>query len=160
MIETKEKEINGSRYTVTQLPARRALKLQYKLLKVFGAGLALIFTPSVGKEADGKTSLSINFNGDDVSKSLMLMMSNLDDNSFEALVLELLQGVRKDGVELTAPVIDFEFAGDSVTIFKVIWFVLEVNFSDFFGERGSGTLFRAQEPLTQDQTTPRTLEKT
>ena len=39
MIETKEKQIGDATYSVTQLPARRALKLKNKLIKMFGTAI-------------------------------------------------------------------------------------------------------------------------
>lgn len=49
MIETREKHINGSVYSCTQLPARRALRMKAKLLRIFGPALAQLFLPG-GKD--------------------------------------------------------------------------------------------------------------
>lgn len=107
MIETKEKIIDGSVYTVTQLPARRALKLKAKLLKNFGS---LLFANDSSSNA----------------------WYNFDENQFESLCLEMIQGVRKDGVELTPATFDLEFAGNVAGIYKMLLFVIEVNYSNFF----------------------------
>lgn len=146
MIETKEKEINGSRYTVTQMTARRALRMKAKLLRLFGAPLAQLFLPSGEEPIDGMA-----FSKDEAVKALQSLAMELDDKTFEFLIVELLKEVRKDGVELTESVIDLEFAGDLLTLFKVVWFVLEANFGSFFGEGGIGDLFTA--PQTQKQVT-------
>lgn len=141
MIETKEKTINGAKYQVTQMTARRALKMQAKLLKLFGASLAHIFLPSGDQPMDGAS-----FSKDEAIKALKELAIEIDDNTFEKLVIELLSGVRKDGIELNEGVIDLEFAGELNTLFQVIWFVLEVNFSFFFGEGGIGSLAREATP--------------
>lgn len=114
MIETREKEIDGATYTVTQLPARRALRLKTKLVKTFGSF----------------------FLGD--SKSLHSMFQTLDENQFESLCMEMIQGVRKNGVELNQATFDLEFAGDMAGLYKLLLFVVEVNFDNFFQMIGIG----------------------
>lgn len=109
MIETREKIIDGSIYSVTQLPARRALKLKAKLMKIIGP----LFL-----EAN-----SSNFHS---------VCHLIDENQFETLCMEMIQGVRKDGVELTPPTFDLEFAGDMAGVYKMLLFVVETNYSNFF----------------------------
>lgn len=127
MIETKEKEIAGSVYSVTQMTARRALRMQAKLLKIIGSPLAemtVFANKNPGKEDEC------------LSKCVGLLADNLDDKTFDEFIVELLNGVRKDGSELTSSKIDLEFAGKLATLFQVVKFVIEVNFSDFFSEGG------------------------
>lgn len=163
MIETRTKDINGATYSVTQLPARRALKLQCKLMRIFGPPLAQLFLSTDSKASDqvvindtDGSAIALPFTKDEAVKSLALIMAQLDDKTFESLVLELLQGVRKSGVELTEPVIDLEFAGDLATLIKVLWFVLEVNYDNFFGDRGFGSLFSWQAPARKEINIPLT----
>ena len=143
MIETREKEINGSVYCVTQMPARRALRMKAKLLKQFGTALAEIFLPSKDTPIEGA-----GFSKKEAINALQALSCELDERAFELLVMELLSGVRKNGVELTEAIVDMEFAGDLSTLFKVVWFVLEVNFASFFGESGIGDLFEKQQQPT------------
>lgn len=137
MIETKEKEINGCKYTCTQMTARRALRMQAKLLKLFGASLAQIFLPGEQTPLSG-----LAFSKDEVIKALQSLASELSEHVFDNLVVELLKDVRKDGIELTENVIDLEFAGDLYTLFEVVFFVLEVNFSSFFSRLGIGNILQ------------------
>ncbi len=51
MIETREKQIHGAVYSVTQLPARRALRLKARLLRLFGPALAQLFLPGNNNES-------------------------------------------------------------------------------------------------------------
>lgn len=132
MIETREKLIDGATYSVTQLPARRALKLKAKLIKTFG---------------------SFFLGGD--SNSLTTMLHSLDENQFEALCMEMIQGVRKNGVELNAGTFDLEFAGDMAGVYKVILFVIEVNFANFFQMVGIGL-----PSFSEDQTPTTDTKKT
>lgn len=125
MIETLEKEICGSVYAVTQMTALRAVRMQARLIKLLGASVATLFSSSSIDEAEGS-----------FSKAVSLLSENLDEISFENLVLDLLQSVRKNGLELTKSVIDIEFAGKLNELFLVLQYILEVNFSDFFLEGG------------------------
>ncbi|CDZ81863.1 hypothetical protein BN1013_02399 [Candidatus Rubidus massiliensis] len=147
MIETREKQIHGAVYSVTQLPARRALRLKAKLLRLFGPALAQLFLPG-GSDA----SISgLPFSKSEAVKAVESLMAQLDDRTFENLVLELCQGVRKDGMELTDSVIDIEFAGDLGTLMQVLWFVIDCNFGSFFGESGIGSLFEASPAMPQNR---------
>ncbi len=145
MIETREKIIEGSNYSVTQLPARKALRLKTKLIKCFGPMLAQLFlTVSDGEsESDKKISLV---------HAIEILSQSIDENTFENLVMELLQGVRKNGVELNQATFDLEFAGNFKELYLVLFFVIEVNFSSFFSLIGIGNPFEEsiQTPLKTD----------
>lgn len=147
MIQTKEKTINGAKYSVTQMTARKALRMKAKLLRLFGPPLAQIFLPSKDKPMDGMA-----FSKDEAVKALQNLVCELQEDDFEKLCMELLVGVRKEGMELTEQIIDLEFAGDLASLFQVVWFVLEVNFASFFGESGIGNLFAAPIPPKQTST--------
>lgn len=125
MIETLEKDICGSVYAVTQMTALRAVRMQARLIKLLGPSVATLFSSSSLDEAESS-----------FSKAVSLLSENLDEMTFEKLVIDLLQGVRKNGIELTKPVIDIEFAAKLNELFLALQYVLEVNFSDFFLEGG------------------------
>ena len=124
MIETKEKAIGQSNYMVTQMPAMRAVRMQARLLKLLGPSFAAM----VASDASNPDSC--------LPAAVSMLVDKLDEKTFETLVLDLMQGVRKDGVELTKQSIDLDFAGRLNDLFLVMQFVLEVNFSDFFQEGG------------------------
>lgn len=124
MISAKEKVIDGAKYTVTQMTARQALKMQAKLLKLLGPCIAELIG-AVGKMEDAG-----------LARAVMALAANLDEKTFDGLMFELLQHVRKDGVELTEGNINLEFAGALNTMYKVIAFVLEANYADFLEEGG------------------------
>lgn len=127
MIQAKSKTIEGDKYTVTQMGARRALKIQAKLMKLAGPSLSIMLAQA------GKTV-------DDAEKCLpdvvLLLVNQLDEKTFDALVMELMQGIRKNDVEIVESTFDNEFGGELNKLFLVIQYVLEVNFGDFFSERG------------------------
>lgn len=122
MIQVKTKTIAGAKYDVTQMTARAAIRMQARLIKFLG--------PSVGEFFGCKdANLAI-------SKAIRALATTMNDNEFDSLVMDLMQYVRKEGYELTAATIDFEFAGQLNTLFEVVAFVLEANYSDFFAEGG------------------------
>jgi len=127
MIETKELELNGSTYLVTEMTARRALRMQARLLKLLGPAASAIFL-AAAKDVDSAD--------DSIPNAITHLVDQLDEKSFESLVMELMQGVRKDNMELTPAIIDLEFAGDLNSLFLVLKFILEVNFGSFFSEGG------------------------
>lgn len=129
MIETREKIIEGATYTVTQLPARRALKLKAKLIKTFGA---------------------LFMGGDSVT--FQQVCQSLDENQFEAICMEMIQGVRKNGVELTPATFDLEFAGDMAGVYKLLLFVIEVNYANFFSMVGIGLPSFSEDPTPSNVT--------
>lgn len=168
MIETKEKEIGGAVYTVTQLPARRALKLKAKLLKLFGPALAQLLLLSQDTEEKKPDEMSTEELANQLAmnpvdkyriadmrkggmvKGVQLLVGNLDEKNFDELCVEILQGVRRDGAELRPETIDLHFAGKLSDLYAVIFFVIEVNYADFFGWGGIGNLSQGLKPQEQD----------
>ena len=132
----------------TQLPARRALRLKAKLIKILGPVIAQLYvaiTEKSGKGDDMRTN---------ITKAIEMLAVNLNEIDFENTVVELLQGVRKNGVELIPAIIDLEFAGDMGTLYQVLWFVIDTNFSSFFSLLGTGS------KLPETQQLPPTTKKT
>lgn len=124
MISVKTKTIDGAKYDVTQMTARQALKMQAKLIKILGPCIAE-FISAIGKMEDAG-----------ISRAIMALAANVDENTFDKLVFELMLGIRKDGVELSEANINLEFAGSLNTLYKVLAFVLEANYGDFLEEGG------------------------
>jgi hypothetical protein len=142
MIETREKNIDGAVYTVTQLPARRAIRLKARLIKLFGPVAATFFIASEGISEDQKKL--------DLVKCVESLGNHIDENALESVIIELLIGVRKNNIELTPAIIDMEFAGDMATLYQVVWFVIEVNFSNFFLMFGIGSQCTQELPIPKD----------
>ncbi len=139
MIETKEKQIDGHTYAVTQFPGRRAFKIKTAILLKLGPALAVSLAGAQGSGAD----LNI------ASIASALEKITMSSDEFLDLVLELISQTRRDGKEITPEVFDLEFAGNLQTVYKVAAFVLEANFGNFFGSGGIGKLterFRSPTP--------------
>lgn len=118
MIQTLTKEINGSNYSVTQFTARRALRLQAKLIKSLGPFLFEL--------------------SEDKCHAMQILSQTISEDTLEGIVIDLLASTRKSGVELTPSTIDMEFAGDIGTLYEVSKYVLEVNFQNFWEALGIG----------------------
>lgn len=173
-IETKEREINGHVYMVTQLPARRALRLKTRLIKIFGPSLAqMLLTAEESKKKEPKNDSEVEdpeeeFKDDvplvnpvdaykisemkktSIVRGVQLLSANLDEKTFDDLCMELLQGVRRDGKEISGATIDHDFAGDLMSLYTLILFVLEVNYADFFELSGIGNQLTPPNPQAED----------
>ena len=145
MIETKKKTIDGAEYGVTQFPARRGLALKLKLIKLIGPALAEAAGALSGNSGTGSfqdTEMDPWF----IGKAVSSLVEGLGEDTGE-LILDLLSMTRKNGKELTGEVFDQEFAGDYLTLYKVLAFVIQVN--GFFGKGGIGTLTAAMQQKTE-----------
>ena len=69
---------------------------------------------------------------------MQLLANSIAEDTLENLVVEILSSTRKEGMELTPPVIDMEFAGDIGTLYEVVRFALEVNYENFWKALGIG----------------------
>lgn len=146
-IETVEREISGTRYLCTKIPAMRAVKLQNKLGRVLGVGSARIAAAVVsafmgpGGQISKDVDLSrIDF--DKVAEAIGEVFSNLDDRMTEELLREILAATSyvddKGNPRPLFPatsnttVFDEHFTGRVVDVWKVAAFSVGVNFGGFF----------------------------
>lgn len=160
-VETIERTIGDANYSVTQLTARRALKLKARLIKMFGASATQLFLTAVEPEEKSKKDMTEeelidhekvspvdrykiqDLRKNSLVRGIQLLAQNLEPETFESLCVELLQNVRRNGVELTAQVIDIEFAGKLTELYSIILFMLEVNYADFFSKaRSTGSQYQ------------------
>ena len=145
MIETKKKTIDGAEYSVTQFPARRGLALKLRLVKLIGPALA----EAAGALNPGSGSgllQDIQIDPGIIQKAVATLVEGMDESTGE-LIFDLLSMTRKDSRELTEAVFDQEFAGNYLTLYKVLGFVIQAN--GFFGQGGIGTLQAAVTPMTE-----------
>lgn len=135
MIETKEKYISGVKYTSTQFPARRALKLKTKLIKILAPS---VFT-GIGA-ASSQSILDVSLDSPLLGKAVEMLVNRLDEDTMVNLVMEMLSSTRREGKELSDTHFDMVYAGNFAELYKALYFVLEVNFGSFFQEMGIGNL--------------------
>jgi len=117
-MEQKSKSIGTTTYLVTQMDAVRALKVQTKLIKLLGPGaLPLMDTAQPIKEK--------------LKALIPALMENFDDDLVNGLVLSLFDKGVFIQVGDVPKVVDFSthFAGKPFEMWKVVAFILEVNFN-------------------------------
>lgn len=129
-MEQKKRQIGDNVYLVTQLDAIAALKIQTKLIKLLGPSVLSL----VGSKGDVK---------DKIAKIVPAILENFDDELANGLVLALFERnvfVEKNGTQES---VDFatHFCGKFAEMWKVVPFILEVNFSmgELFGSSSHTT---------------------
>jgi hypothetical protein len=130
----RSRTICGHQVDVVPFPARRAIACKFKLAKLLG-------TPIIGAlkgflSSLSKSKVGVNFSLLDVDLSSIpdTLLSTIEPTALTDLIVELCSSTSLDGRELTETVIDSEFIGDLSLLYKVVFFVLEVNFKDFFDQ--------------------------
>ncbi|RKZ95963.1 MAG: hypothetical protein DRQ46_07760 [Gammaproteobacteria bacterium] len=129
MIETENKKIDDVQYKVSQMDAIRGLTVQTKLIKLLGPAL-------------GKTLLSGKDDQDTLKdKAFGHLVSNFDDKEISSLIIGLFDKgvyfIDQDGDDAQ---VDFKrhFTGNPGAVWKVTFFILEVNFGDLLGKLTGG----------------------
>lgn len=144
-IETQEKEIGGHKYTVTSFGGREGLKVKTKLVKYFGPSFLSLATLGLqGKNKFSEADVSPEL----ISKLFQDLADKLNEDEYLEFVLRLLKSTRYDNKEIDSELFDAIFAGEYGTLYKVLFFVLEVNYKkSFFGESGIGKLTKSLKNL-------------
>lgn len=129
MIETKTKEIDGKTWTVLLFPAGKGLGLLRRLMATLG--------PVLGAAADGAKGSGLDFDTDDLDLGSLfgVLAERLDDAKVETLIIDLLEMTSfvdpesGDAKSLSVKAhFDMVFAGEYLTMMKVVAYVAEVNF--------------------------------
>jgi len=132
-MEQKKRVIGKTKYLVTQMNAVAFLEVQTKIIRLLGNGaVALLEEKKPMKEK--------------LAALIPALMDNFDDKVANELVLSLFEnGVFIKKAEAVIPV-DFEnhFIGKITEMWKVVKFILEVNFN-------LGELFKSSLPITEKE---------
>ena len=134
--QSEPREIDGETYTVTQFPASKNLRLWTRIVRLLGEPLGALVQGAV---AAGGLALSAAV---DIQGAVKALAEKLEPLEFESLVRDLLSGTFVKGVgpdgnvvaKDVADVFDGLFAGRMTTLFKVLAFVMEENYADFFAQ--------------------------
>ena len=151
MIEQKKKVIGDTTYAVTQLGAVAALKIQTKLLRIIGPGIAGLDIDEIQNSDEGVVKQKFIST---IMKILPEMFATFDD----VVVNELVDMLFDSNVFImegkTPTVLDFDehFVGKPLDIWKVVGFILEVNFASGKSS-GSNSLTTPEAKATQESTT-------
>jgi len=147
MIQVKERSIHGKTVKVQQLPARKAILLKAKLVRIFG--------PSLGKLADGFKGGSFLDADLDISGAAEKLFAALPEDKVLPLIDELLKGVFVDNLDVSSEdKFDHVFTEDQMLLYKTIGFVLEVNYKSFLEKSGIGSHFKQSQTVPQSDSVP------
>ena len=135
MIDNKEKTINNVVYVVTQFPARRALRLKTRLLKLVAPSLVA----ALGEAKDLNSIMGMNLNAKALKEAVAILMDRLEVAEVEDVIISLFASTRRDNKELTIAEFDTVFAGNFGEMYEALMFVLEVNFGSFLGHNHIGS---------------------
>lgn len=156
MNEPKTKQIGAYTVKVAPFSAIKALGLKWDLMKLIGPSVGRMLG-AVGNPGGGAVPGVISaigdvaLDGEQVGRSLEGLFSQLDSETFIRILKRILSNTTVQ-TEATGPngkpgwlvqfpegdVSSFEtsmeiFSGNLLTIYQVMFFVLEVNYPDFFG---------------------------
>jgi hypothetical protein len=129
----QERLIDGSTFSVTQLPAMRGVKMLNRLFRVLGppAARALGGVNVAELASRGLAGLDVGA----LAEAVPLLADRLTEAELEALVRELLETATIDGRPLM-PTFDLTMQGRVGTVLKLVGFALEVNYGSFFDVLG------------------------
>jgi hypothetical protein len=134
--QTKSKTIGGHNVSVTTHPALRANALKVRLIKLLGVSLANLLFKTIVKAQTGKLSLkdllAEDFSVIDLPSAVEALCDRIDPADYNNLVLEIMALTTIDSTDVSKEENFNEmFAGNFLFMYKVIGYVLEVNFGDF-----------------------------
>lgn len=140
-IETKTRTIDDMRVDVSPFPARKAIKLKVRIIKKIAPVIGeLAENYDVDKSLEGQELSSVNLAG-----ACQRLSESLEPDDFLDLLCQVLQGAVINGVPFSVDTMDVQFTGDKLfSLYKIAGFVLEVNYSSFFGSGGIGTLLKSR----------------
>ena len=124
MVESRSKEIDGRSYTVTQMPAMKALRMTHRLGKALGPAIGHLAVQD-GQEVDIER----------IGKALEALFTAMSEDDLETITKELLNSATVIVDSKSLPVLaqfNTLMAGQIETVFKLLGFALEVNYGSFF----------------------------
>lgn len=146
MLESKEREINGAKYTSTTHPARPAIALGTDILQFIGPALSTL--GGAIKIEDGKI---VDVKGDVIQLAVQALIAQMNSDKVVSLILRILEcttrvdPVAKKRQEVSkGEVFDVVYAGNLGELVGALRFALEVSIGRFFdGSRISGLFAKA-----------------
>lgn len=162
-LDPKTEIIDAHKWTVCPFPARRAIQLKVRLAKAIGPAIAELIPalgslginkPGVAKDRDtkdqdakGETKADVEASTDAAlsafPKAMACLAENLGEEEFTQTILDLMELSSRDDTQITPEYFDTAFAGNFAEMYKAIWFILKVNYSDFFKGLGASNIGRS-----------------
>jgi len=137
MIEPQVKKIDDFDVTVQAWPARKAWKYQIMLGKVFGPSLK-----ELGAAFNESKTSGTDFDIGKIGEAFASLFENLSEAESESILMKIITGVLIDSQEMSPEIFDLKFQGKMASVYKVVFFVLEVNYGSFLDQSGIGQLLK------------------
>ena len=143
--ETKTRKIGERQWTVTQMPATQSLLIQAQLAPILASVGGDLYRVSKG---GGQAIVEA------LGAAAGAIQAHLPPDKFLQLAKDLTENglVQVEGRTIgSTNSFDAVFSGDDmVDLYRVIWFVLEVNYAGFFGALGlTGVMERAKAKMAE-----------
>lgn len=151
-IEIRKKTIDGIEFSVQQFGGLYALQLKAELIRKFGPGIAHLFGTLLAKTDKKNFSLmDMDVNGEEIGAAIAGLMNEIREDELNKLLGKLLRNTAatftSDNGEVNAvfpaddpkkfeAMFDLVFTGRLMTLYPLIFFILEVNYPDFFTKAG------------------------
>jgi hypothetical protein len=162
---TKEKVINGVKFTAAPFTAVEGLKLKAYLARTFGPALGEAIGALKDLFKGGSASLNdiggVGIDGPAAARAVERLITQLDEGSILTFFRRLLSNVQaqingKDGQPMVIGFVgdafdvsmELAFSGNLFSVYPVILMVLEVNYPDFFGMVRGGIGAKIRQTLT------------
>lgn len=118
----KTKAIGEHEVYCRQWPAKKAIINKLKLAKMFGPAFARLAAAFNSDSAEAE-----------ISSGIEALFASNDPEAVFAFMFTMVESATIDGQRVTDQNFDDLFLADLSLFYKVMFFVLEVNYSDFFG---------------------------
>lgn len=146
-LSTQQKTIDGKNCIVVQYPGMEGLRIWTNLVKILGPSVAMLGKAVGGGIGDFKNisdvldkNIDIDKLFSSLSEALVAVNGNIDEHIVEQLVLRILSSTKVDNKEIDLNSFNLLFSGDYGFLFKLLAFVLKVNYSSFLGGKGHSTI--------------------
>jgi len=136
MIEPQTRKFDELEVTVQAWPARKAWKYQLMFGKIFGPSLK-----ELGAAFNKSTGIQDDFDISKLGEAFGNLFEKLSETEAEDVLMKCMSSVRVNNQEMSPEIFDTVFQGKMSTVYKIVFFVLEVNY-DFLGEGGIGQLLK------------------
>jgi hypothetical protein len=143
-IQTHDKRIDDHQVAVTQFDGRYAFKLKMRLLKLIAPiASGTIGGINGGKLTDLKEVMNSTFDFSKIGSSIETLFNSLSEDQAYNLVIDILKTTRVNGKEVyREDCFNDIFSANLSLMYKVILFVLEVNYKDLFNMGSIGNLIK------------------
>lgn len=143
-LKKSEKTIDGHSVSTVAFPGREGFKIKAKLFRLIGPALSSIgeITPDI------KGLLNKEISAGMVGAMVGKLLENVDADDTLAFVFRLLQFTEVDNrPAFNEQVFDEIFSHNFKFLYKILFFVLEANYGDFFGAGGISSMFKSPEAM-------------